>query len=110
MKINRFTLVEKKGFAYAERYSFTNETDDQGRWARYVYYNGFLIAAIQGYVIGTDNKPNPKFVKTVNKFYASLYFPCSSNQGAGGKMCNTLQEAKDYTESMFNDFKKIINE
>ncbi len=110
-KINKKLLGKEKGFVWINRYSDNNNTDKKGRWSRVCYYNGFYIAWVNGSVYQEEipNLENGR-IGLVNKFYVNLNFPTSMQQFSGGEIFNTIKEAKKYTEEMFNDFKKLINE
>jgi hypothetical protein len=110
-KINKRMLLPKpynKGFVWLTRYSEDSETDKMGRWARICYYNGFMICWVTGFV--SDGKVvTGKKVGVCDLFFVHLLFPCSSNQGGYTEKFENLDDAKKYTESVFKDFKKLIN-
>jgi hypothetical protein len=111
-KINKQTLLQEgksKGFVWLTRYSSDENTDKMGRWARIGYYNGFMISWINGYLIKNGKVENMREVGKCNLFTAHLLFPCSSNQGGNIEKFDTIEDAKNYSEEMFNDFKKLIN-
>ncbi len=112
MKINKQTLLGKgydKGFVWLDRYSDTDSTDKMGRWARTGYYNGFMICWITGFVLINGNFKEERKTGICNMFSVHLQFPTSSNQGGGFGRFENIEDAKKYTVSMFNDFKKLIN-
>lgn len=111
-KINKQLLLQEgksKGFVWINRYSSNENTDEMGRWARIGYYNGFMISWITGYCINKEKIEIKKEAGKCNLFTAHLLFPCSSNQGGNIEKFDTIEEAKKYSEEMFNDFKKLIN-
>lgn len=116
-KINKRILLPKpynKGFFWATRYSDDSETDKMGRWARICYYNGFMVCWVTGLVTDIDTNTGKKTatgkkVGVCDSFFVHLLFPCSSNQGGYTEKFDTLEDAKKYTESVFKDFKKLIN-
>lgn len=111
-KINRKLLLGEKGFSWHPRYSFDENSDECGRWARVCYYNGLYIGWINGFVVDENKKIDfeNRLIGKCNIFSASLDFPTTSNQGGvGGKSFDSVEDAKKYVEEMFIDFKKIIN-
>lgn len=110
-KINKKLLLNEKGFSWNIRYSDNEHTDDIGRWARIGYYNGLQIAWISGFV-KQDEMPILDHRRTgiCNSFHVSPFFPTSSQGIVGYEKFDTIEEAKKYTEEMFNDFKKLIND
>lgn len=109
--INRKCLFKEKGFNWENRYSENGHTDKQGRWSRICYYNGLQISWINGY-IKQDMMPflESGRIGVCNHFIVNLGFPTSSQQISGMEDFSTIEEAIQYTEDIFNDFKNIINE
>jgi len=111
-KINKSTLLKKpynRGFVWVNRYSSNEATDIMGRWARIGYYNGFMISWITGFVLQEGKVVDRKRIGVCNMFLADLMFPTSSNQGGDSSKFNSIDDAKKWSEEMFNDFKKLIN-
>ena len=108
-KINKQCLLKANGFYIGNRYSSDEKTDDMGRWARILYFNGFCIAWINGFVRKGASTINPKTVGVCDFFTANCLFPCSSNQGGGIEKFETIEDAIKYAKEMFIDFKRLIN-
>jgi hypothetical protein len=108
-KINKQCLLKAKGFYIENRYSSNENTDDMGRWARIVYYNGFCIAWINGFVRKGAKTISPRTVGVVDFFTASMQFPCSANQGGAIGKFDSIEDAIKYSKEMFLDFKRLIN-
>ena len=106
-KINKKLLLKQKGFFIATRYSSTEETDDVGRWARIIYYNGFCICWINGIIVKKGAYAEAKEKGMPNLFFAHLQFPTSANQGGESKRFDTIDEAIKYAKEMFSDFMKL---
>jgi hypothetical protein len=108
-KINKKLLLKTTGFYVESRYSTNENTDDMGRWARILYYNGFCIAWINGLVTKGAERIEPRTVGTCDYFIANLQFPCSSNQGGDIEKFDNIEDAIKYSKEMFFDFRKLIN-
>ena len=108
-KINKKLLLKKSGYSVHSRYSQTQSTDDIGRWARIIYYNGIQIAWING-LVRQDTAPILKVGRTgiCNHFHVSLSFPTSSQGIIGFENFEDIQDAIQYVKDMFEDFKKVI--
>ena len=113
----------RKGFKWLCRYSDTNTTDKMGRWARICYYNGFQIAWISGYNKEANrlrhNLSGAEFGSFINRqeneveiYSVMLHFPTNGNDagGFGSKSFSDLDEAKQFVEQIFLEFKQLIND
>ncbi len=79
---------------YSNRYSNTDKFDKMGRWAR--------LAIFKNIKIGWINKHK---IKDKLLFTVSCYFPTMSNDTANEhKVCNSLDEAKDFIEERWEWF------
>lgn len=79
---------------YELRYSFTNEPDDMGRWARKAIYRGLHIAWISR--IESNG---------VVKFHVNTHFPSTGNDCPNkSEICNTYEDAKITVETLWNQF------
>jgi hypothetical protein len=101
--LNRLTYTACYGtflfgmIKYQKRYSFNNEYDHMGRWARIAYFRNIHIAWINR----LENKG-----KTL--FSVSLHFPTMQNDTANDhKVCYSLEEAKEFVKERWEWF---INE
>jgi hypothetical protein len=108
-KINKQCLLKANGFYIENRYSSNGNTDDMGRWARIVYYNGFCIAWINGFVRKGAERIEPRTVGIVDFFTASMLFPCSANQGGATEKFDNIEDAIKYSKEMFFDFRRLVN-
>jgi hypothetical protein len=109
-KINKKLLLNEIGFSVHARYSSDEKTDDIGRWARIIYFNGIQIAWINGYV-KQDEMPiieNGR-VGICNSFHVSPYFPTSSQGIVGYEKFDTIDESVKYVKDLFNDFIKTVS-
>ncbi len=109
MKIEKSLLHNSKGFYIENRYSKDDNTDDMGRWARIIYFNGFCIVWIHGNCVGKQKIIEPKKIGKVNRYLVHLLFPCSANQGGDVKVFDDLTEAIKYSKEIFFDFRNLIN-
>jgi len=109
-KINKKLLLLEKGFSIHIRYSDTLSTDEIGRWARIVYYNGIQIAWINGYV-AQEEMPvlDNRRVGLCNSFLVKPQFPTSSEGIVGYEKFKTIEEAYKYVKEMFVDFIKTVS-
>jgi len=100
-KINKQALHPKNnGWYVHEVYSRTDKSDETGRWARNIYYNGLIVA----YVGTVPSRVLPN--KKPSKFCVDLRFPIGTNQF---KITNTYHEAEAYAKEMFEDFLRVVN-
>jgi len=77
-----------------ERYSFTNEPDEQGRWARLMIYNGLCVAWISLHR---------------EKYLAKLNFPTKGGDVPHEALLfNTFDEAVDFVEEKFRWFREKL--
>lgn len=90
------------------KYSETLETDKFGRWARVVYYNGFCIADITGYV-KTDVEPFLEIRRcgVVNYFIVTLKFPISGSSSLDLLFLDNIEYAIESIKKLFIQFLKI---
>lgn len=109
-KINKKLLFNEVGFSVHNRYSSNENTDDIGRWARIIYFNGIQIAWINGYV-KQDETPKIENGRTgiCNSFHVSPFFPTSSSGIVGYENFESIDEAIKYVKDLFNDFIKTIS-
>ncbi len=108
-KINLQLLLDHKSFYWGTRYSEDDNTDDCGRWARIGYFNGFCVAWITGIFKGDSDIIENGRCGKVDVFSVTLYFPVSSQPMSGHEVFKTIEEAKEYVQDMFYDFRKRIN-
>ena len=84
---------------YQNRYSQTDEPDEQGRWARTATYRNIRIAWISR-------------VQTKDKivFCASCHFPTMQNDTANEhKVFETFEEAKEFVNERWNFFLTAVS-
>lgn len=82
---------------YEPRYSFTDEPDDMGRWARKAIYRELHIAWI------SRLESNG-----VVKFCVNTYFPLTKNDYPSKvEMCDTFEDAKIAIEILWTQFLRI---
>lgn len=109
-KINKKLLLNEVGFTIHIRYSSNENTDNIGRWARIVYFNGIQIAWINGFV-KQDIMPiieNGR-IGVCNSFHVNLYFPTSSQGLVGHEKFEKIEDAIKYVKDLFNDFIKHVS-
>jgi len=92
---------------WIERYSETNESDSQGRWARIAYYKHSKEESLGSYKYRLgwvsriyDTHKNPVYL-------LSLYFPVSNHYDGYHKSFNSYHECQIELEKLFLEF---INE
>lgn len=95
------------GYKISNVYSDDFNTDDIGRWARKVIYNGLLIAWISGYTTENEKLGARKSGK-VKKYSVSLFFPISISQANGHLFFENYEDALRYVKQMFTSFRKHI--
>ena len=84
---------------YQNRYSQTDEPDEQGRWARTATYRNIRIAWISR-------------VQTKDKivFCASCHFPTMQNDTAKeSKVFFSLEDAKEFVSERWNSFLTAVS-
>ena len=86
---------------YVTRYSSTGEPDDKGRWARIAVFKDIQIAWITKFSDDKfkDNVTGGFFYFVDNRF-PTLYNDSSTDH----KVCNSLQEAKDFVQERWDWF------
>lgn len=84
---------------YEPRYSFNNEPDDMGRWARKAIYRKLHIAWISRLECNG-----------VVKFSVSTYFPLTGNDCPNKhEMCNTYEDAIIAVETLWTQFLRVCH-
>ena len=91
---------------WKERYSFTDEPDEKGRWARLCYNDNEVMVA---WVNRLQFIKTPEEVETII-FSVSCYFPTRPNTDSPCKFANFafFDEAKEWVEKEWNGFTKSI--
>ena len=85
----------RKQISWVPRYSFTEEPDKQGRWARIAMFRSIKIAWINRVVI-----PGGGIV-----YHLDTFFPVSSNDlPFNSSIHETFSEAKENTEELWITF------
>ena len=88
---------------WINRYSDTEESDKQNRWARIAYYKHYKgILGEYNYRLGWVNR-----VYDINKnamYSLSLYFPVKNYHNGYHKIFNTYKECQDELERLFKEF------
>lgn len=82
---------------YINRYSDNDELDDMNRWARIAVVNDIQIGWISKHILNG-----------CEKFSVSCNFPTVkySDIGTEHKVCDSLDEAKDFISNRWNWFKE----
>ena len=92
----------KNKIEWGIRYSDTDEPDRFGRWARIMYLNSVPFAWVNRLDGIIDSESSIRFS-------ATLYFPTLMNDSARDhRLCLTYEEAKDFCETEFEKFVKVI--
>jgi hypothetical protein len=85
-------------FEIRERYSFTDEPDEMGRWARILYYNNLTIAWI-------NRLDNSKQIK----YSVHCYFPSNRSDVPNESfIVDTYEDALKLAKKEWNKFRKQI--
>ena len=83
---------------YQNRYSQTDEPDEQGRWARTATYRNIRIAWISKH-----------FIKDKYTFCVNCHFPTMQNDTANeSKVFFSLDEAKEFVSERWNFFLNAV--
>ena len=87
---------------WINRYSDTDESDKQGRWARIAYYENYIgVLGQYEYRLGWVSRIN---VKQTIVYSLSLYFPVKNYPDGYHKVFNNYEECQNETERLFKEF------